>query len=246
MTPTADPPPRPVLPQGGEVWCHWLHLDLPEEEWERLGEFLSPEELARAGRFQFPGGRRRFVAARGQLRAALGRCLGIPPAAVAITTEDRGKPVLAPESAPSELHFNLSHSGDAALLAITRAGPVGADLEQVRPLAEMDGLVTRFFSAGEQSAFARLAAAEKPPAFFRLWTRKEAWLKATGVGITRGLDQVEVTFQPDAPARLLGLPVGAGDPRDWTLNEPCAPEGFLAAVAVRHPYAQLLSAPDRR
>jgi 4'-phosphopantetheinyl transferase len=144
----------------------------------------------------------------------------------------QGKPALAGVWSASGWHFNLAHSLDLALLAVTRSGPVGVDVERIRPLRDVDQLVSRFFSPRESAAFQALPAEQKPDAFFRLWTRKEAWLKATGEGIAESLGRVEVSFLPGEPARLLSLPGGPAALSGWRLHDLDPGPGFIAALAV--------------
>jgi 4'-phosphopantetheinyl transferase len=198
----------------------------------QAASLLAPGEAERAARFRFEGGRHRAIAGRGQLRAVLGRCLGADPAALEFSYGPHGKPALAGVWSGSGWHFNLAHSADLALLAVTRSGPVGVDVERLRPLADAGQLVSRFFSPREDAAFRPLPEDRKAAAFFRLWTRKEAWLKATGEGIAHSLDRVEVSFLPGEPARFLSLPEGPAALSRWRLHDlDCAP-GFVAALAV--------------
>ncbi|MGO8698131.1 MAG: 4'-phosphopantetheinyl transferase family protein [Limisphaerales bacterium] len=118
------------------------------------------------------------------------------------------------------------------MLAITRADAIGIDVERIRPLIEADHLVARFFSARENAVFHDLPPAQKPVAFFNLWTRKEAWLKATGQGIGDLLHAVEVSFLPGEPARFLSLPEDAQATASWILHELEPPSGFVAALAI--------------
>lgn len=228
-----------------QVCVETLPLDLSAEALRGLAGTLSVDEHARASRFKFDRDRNRFIAARGQLRIALGRCSGADASRIEFAYGPRGKPALAGDFAAAGLHFNLSHSEDLALLGVTTAGPVGVDLERVRRLPEFDLLVSRFFSARERVGFLALPADQKPTAFFKLWTRKEAWLKATGEGISEALGQVEVTFLPAQPAQLLSLPDGTQDVNDWSLHEVVVPAGFVAAVAVRGAAVQLYPFPGR-
>jgi len=143
-----------------------------------------------------------------------------------------GKPQLTGEAVATELEFNLSHSDELSLTAITRGKPVGIDLEHVRPLSDANDLVRRFFSKREAAAFAIMPEDQKPFAFFRLWTRKEAWLKATGEGITYLLDQVEVSFAPGEPAQLIKLPQGWPGAAGWSLCHLEPGLGYVGAVAI--------------
>jgi 4'-phosphopantetheinyl transferase len=144
----------------------------------------------------------------------------------------RGKPRLDP-GGPSVLHFNLAHAEDLAIFALTRIGEVGVDLECVRRIEDADDLVARFFSKGENATFQALPEAARAVAFFNLWTRKEALLKATGEGLGAALNGVEVSFLPGETARLVAI---AGDTRcasEWNLEEFSPAAGYVGAAAVR-------------
>ena len=222
------------------VRFQFLRLDLPTDTLRALAATLAPDEAARAARYSHDRERHRFIAARGQLRAALGRCLATDPARLEFTYSPQGKPALAGDFGRKALHFNLSHSRDLALLGVTRAGPIGVDVEQIRRLSDFDGLVSRFFSARERAGFAAVPEDQRPVVFFNLWTRKEAWLKATGEGLGGGLETVEVSFLPGEPARWLNLPGGTEAMARWSLQALPAPDGFAAAVAVESPDVQAL------
>src|SRR5262249_30459782 len=146
---------------------------------------------------------------------------------------NHGKPSLTAKFADAGIHFNLAHSDDLALFAFTRAGEVGVDVEWIRPLKDMEELVARFFSARESELFRELAASERPAAFFNLWTRKEAMLKATGEGIAGSLSAIEVTLLPGEPARVMRIAGDAQAAAQWSLSELSPVEGFVGAVAVR-------------
>ncbi|HWQ90508.1 MAG TPA: 4'-phosphopantetheinyl transferase superfamily protein, partial [Clostridia bacterium] len=157
------------------------------------------------------------------------------PGSIRFTYGMHGKPRLDGRQAKSGLHFNLAHSHDLALVAVTRLGPVGVDIELIRYLEELDELVSRFFSPREAVAFYRLPADDKPVAFFKLWTRKEAWLKATGEGIAHSLSQVEVSFLPGEPAQLLRVPHSHAPVQGWSLDNLAPAAGYAGAVAVLAP-----------
>jgi 4'-phosphopantetheinyl transferase len=194
---------------------------------------LSSEEKSRAEKFKFDQHRNRFIAGRGLLREILGRYLQISPGKLDFNYSENGKPAFAPGFPSAGIHFNLAHSDDLALIAITRIGPVGVDVECVRPIKNVDELVARFFSPRENKAFQNLPADAKPTAFFNLWTRKEALLKATGEGITRSLSLVEVSFLPGDPARLLAVSGDPAEASEWTLHDLSPATGFTGAVAIQ-------------
>jgi 4'-phosphopantetheinyl transferase len=148
---------------------------------------------------------------------------------------DRGKPRLGGHFAGDPLQFNLSHCEDSALLAVTLDSPIGADLEHVRYIPDAELLVDRFFSPREHALFHALPAEKQPLAFFNLWTRKEAWLKATGEGISERLREVEVSFLPGEPARFMALPGDAGEVERWHLHSFTVIPGYAAAAAAPAP-----------
>lgn len=204
--------------------------DLDRARPAALGDTLAPDENARAARFVFERDRRRFATARGLLRQILGDATGIAPARLAFRYGTRGKPSLA--DAPGAPDFNVSHSGGLAAFALSRAGEVGVDIEQERPMPDLAAIAERFFSPRESAVLAGLAEAERVPAFFRCWTRKEAFIKLTGEGLSRALDAFDVAFGPGEPARLLRV---EGDPdavERYRLEALEAPQGFAAALAV--------------
>lgn len=228
------PPSRGTVGDEGRgpirVWR--ADLDRPGRETATLGEFLSADERARADRFRFDRDRRRFTVARGLLRVLIGRTLGVPAGEVAFSYGTRGKPSLR-WPAGSGLEFNLSHSHGMALFATSAGRAIGIDLEYQRVEFDFRGIAGRFFTAGE---FGRIQAlpddAEQRSAFFRGWARKEAFLKARGDGLWLGLDQFEVSIDPEAPARLVHTAWDPDEARRWTLHDLDAASGFAAALAV--------------
>lgn len=216
------------------VWS--LPLDTSQSSWASVTELLSPDERTRADRFRFETLRNRFIAGRGLVRVILGRYCAVPPESLRFNYGPQGKPELAPGAgAPRKggaLHFNLAHSEGLAVLAVTQTGPVGVDVEQVRRLPEYKELVSHFFSAREAAGFLRLEREQQPAAFFNLWTRKEALLKATGEGIGHSLNRVEVSFLPGEPARVLSLPNESWAGREWSLVDLAISPAYAAALAL--------------
>jgi 4'-phosphopantetheinyl transferase len=171
------------------VWTIALDVSPPTEHPE---EWLSAEERARASRYRFEADRRRFVAARTALRAILARYLCVPPASVIFTTGSWGKPMLDGARHGTTLRFNLSHSHELALVVVAHDRDVGVDVERVRMLPELDGIVARAFSADERMTLERLPPERRLHAFFKSWTAKEAYLKACGQGLRREPRHIEV------------------------------------------------------
>ena len=225
------PPENPQL-TGNEIHVWAVTLTIEPPVLETLANTLSADENERANRFKFPHLRNRYIAGRGALRSILAQYLPNSSAALRFKYLENGKPVFADASAGMGFHFNLAHTGDLALVAMTRIGPVGVDVESVRPIKNVDELVARFFSKREDELFQRVATEQKPAAFFNLWTRKEALLKATGEGITRSLSLVEVSFLPGEPARLLAISGDKQAAEAWVLKELSPAEGFAGAIAI--------------
>lgn len=208
-------------------------LDLPHFQLDALHRTLAPDEVSRAARFHFDSDARAYIAGRGLLRAILARYLGAAPGDVRFTYEPHGKPQLAPGNG---VQFNLTHSRDRALIAVTRDRQIGVDLEWVRPLPDLDQLAMATLTPDERANLYSLAPKEALAAFFRAWTRKEAVLKARGDGLTLPPDQVEVALLPNEPAylrRVAGLP---HESARWTLRDLGADvagmSGYAAALAV--------------
>jgi 4'-phosphopantetheinyl transferase len=231
--------PTPARAGACEVQVWAARLSVARDTLDRLAATLSLSERERAARLRFERDRARFIAGRGLLRTILSRCLELDPAELEFSYGAYGKPVLAGAFAECGLQFNVAHSQDLALFALTCGGPVGVDVERIRPLAETGELVVRFFSTRECAAFKKVAEEQKTAAFFNLWTRKEAWLKATGEGIGALLKRVEVSFLPGEPARLLGLPAEAQSAARWSLLDLSPGSGFAAALAVAAPEVRL-------
>jgi 4'-phosphopantetheinyl transferase len=220
-------PDSPVL-AGNEVhiWC--AAIAQPEVAYFSL---LSPDERTRARHFRFERERRRFVVGRGILRTILGRYLNLPPEKLQFKYETSGKPALAGKTS---LHFNLAHSGDLALYAFTRERELGIDLEEIHPVADVQQLVEQFFSPIERAELAALPPDRMLEAFFSGWTRKEAYLKARGIGLTYPLDQFSVSMASEKPAKLLSVRDGSEKLSRWSLRTltPIPASGYIATLAV--------------
>ena len=206
------PPPEELLPRPGEVVAVLADLAVGLDRLGELTSCFTPRERERAASFATDEWRNRWSAARGSLREVLGRALSIPPAAVALRYRPHGKPELDPACAPlaGELRFNLSHSGERALIVLSRV-EVGADVERLKK-RRTDDIARRFFTPGEQQRLFALPQEQREQAFFRLWTCKEAFLKVTGEGLSRSTRSYEIEIGP-AGARILwahGVP-GAAD-----------------------------------
>lgn len=198
-------------------------------ELERL---LDPEEQARAQRFRFFRDRRQYVIAHGLLRRVLARYLGRRPDRLEFGMGSAGKPFLLPDAGARPIEFNLAHSADVILMAATSGAIVGIDVERRSAGVEFDELIERFFSAHERAEFRRLPPATREAAFFACWSRKEAYIKATGLGVSLGLDYFDVTVAPEGPAAVLA------DRRDreadsaWQMIDLAVDSGYAGALVV--------------
>lgn len=226
-----SPPPNLTLSADEvHVWC--APLGQPEQRVRQLASTLVPDEQARAERYRLERDRDRFFVRRGILRHLLGRYVGCEAKSVEICYGAYGKPSLAHGCGEGTLRFSLAHSRQMALFAFARGCEVGVDIESVHPMQDADRIAARFFSPREVAALRALPPEERQRAFFACWTRKEAYLKARGVGLSGELGQFEVTVVPGRPARLLSV---GGDPRralDWRLEDLVPASGYAAALAV--------------
>lgn len=223
----------------GDVQVWFLNLDDQLHRLSRLSEFLSVEEQARAERFQFRSDRERFIVGRGTLRELLGQHLRCGPSEVRLWYNPRGKPGIIRTSDGPDIQFNLAHSGPLALLAVTLERAVGVDIERIRPEVECEELARRYFSPRETAALDALPAAQRRGAFFAGWTRKEAYLKAQGLGLAIPLDEFSVSLPPDDPPRLLSTEHDLRQLGRWELHDLPAVPDAAAALAMEGQGARL-------
>jgi 4'-phosphopantetheinyl transferase len=214
-----------------EVHVWRIGLDMTAGRVAKLRCLLSPDERARADRFRFEQDRRRSVIARAYLRLLVGEVLDLPANQLRFEYDQFGKPRLV--AAARSLQFNVSHSGKLILIAIAPGRAVGVDVERIRTDLDLDGVAARFFSANECRVLAALAGPDKYRAFFTCWTRKEAYLKARGIGLTLPLDQFDVSFLPGEAPRLLATRHDSEEAQRWRLRAlPLSPD-YAAAVAAQ-------------
>jgi 4'-phosphopantetheinyl transferase len=224
--------PFSLEPARVDVWR--VSLAQPARRRQELAQSLNDEEMARAGRFHFDRHRHAFIVARGFLRSVLARYLQIAPAAVAFVYGQKGKPALAgPGLAPaSPLRFNLSHAGELALLAVAHGREVGVDIEQFRPMSDAAQIAARFFAASEFATWQALPPEQQVAAFFNCWTRKEAFIKALGDGLSYPLNGFEVSLVPGEPAQLRRVMADPTAVNRWSMLALEAGDGYAAAVVV--------------
>lgn len=213
-----------------QLWRVDLERVAPGEG--RWRSVLSPDEVARANRFHFARDRQNFTATRALLRILLGAYLDWNPKAIPFRYGEREKPLLDAPLA-GQVEFNVSHSGAGALIAFARARGVGVDIEQVRNGVDHETLAQRYFSRAEQKQLAALPPEERCRGFFRCWTRKEAYIKAHGAGLSLPLSAFDVSLAPGEKNALLATRPDGGEAALWSLREVEVPEGYEAALCVQ-------------
>jgi 4'-phosphopantetheinyl transferase len=215
----------------GELHVWLVELDRPGDELSALADLLSADERERAGRFHFERDKQHFTAGRGILRTVLGRYLSLAPTEFAFAYGLRGKPGL-PGTA---LHFNLAHSGGLAVIAVARGSAVGIDVEQIRVVPSWDSVMNSFFSAAEREAIQSIPSVDRLFAFFTCWTRKEAYLKATGDGIGVPLDRFEVSVIPGSQPRLLHVKDAPEEASRWHFHALPLATDYIGVAAHEGP-----------
>ena len=191
---------------------------------------LSPDERARAELFATDALRNRWLGAHVAMRRILARALDVAPATIAYGKAEAGKPFLA-APAGSGVEFNFSDSGDLALVAVSRCGPIGVDVELCRPERDLMTLAQSFFAAEERAALGALPASEQAAAFYRIWSRKEAFIKAIGLGLQFGLERFAVSVEAGSP-RLLRVDADARAEGSWQVRDVPVAEGYAGALVA--------------
>lgn len=215
-----------------EVHVWRSSIDLPQEAYDLLLTRLSPHEREAADRFHFDVDRRRRVIGRGLARVLLGRLTNEKPDALRFAVDPRGKPSLVAPEGGSPFQFSVSHSGHFVLVALSAVRALGIDIEQIKPDLDTDAIAETTFSFSEREALASLEGAARRDSFFVCWTRKEAVLKAEGVGLTRALDSFDVSLLPGEPACLLATRSDDVARARWILRDVEIGSGYKAALAV--------------
>lgn len=219
--------------QPGDIHAWIAQLEIEDRVRQDCWACLSDEERLRAAQYRFELHRRRFIASHGILRILLGRYLHCHPASVQFEIGNNGKPRL-PDNA---FEFNMAHSGDRALIAVTSGTPVGADLEFIREMPDALQIAARFFSPSESATLASLPADKRARAFFHCWTRKEAFVKAIGEGLAHPLDTFSVSL--DSEARLLHLEGDVDAPSRWAFHHIGFEPDCVGAIAIRRQFTRL-------
>jgi len=215
-----------LRPRQVDIWR--ISLDLQPAIVKPLDSTLSTDESQRAARFHFQKDRERYIIAHAGLRDILSRYLHCGPGQLSFFANDHGKPALNGH----QLEFNLSHSGGFALIALTRECKVGVDVEYIRSEMEFESIARRFFSPNEVSELMALHPEQRKLAFFRCWTRKEAYIKAQGLGLSLPLESFDVSLTPDEPVILRATRPDPQEAARWTLSSLEVDPGYTAAAAV--------------
>ena len=233
---TWEYPPVDLTLPDGEIHIWRAALQLPAARLEPLARLLSADERERAERFKFPEHRDRFIVSRGALRQLLGRYLDAAPQSLDFAYGDHGKPFLC---GAEHLHFNLSHSRDLALYAVAQRRQLGIDVEYARRPVNDAEIAERFFAKEEVAAFREVPKARQAEAFYNCWTRKEAYLKARGEGITVSLDSFVVSLKPGEKATLLHCHRFPWEVSRWSLHTLTPQPDYIAALCVENGHGPL-------
>lgn len=227
-----NPPSADLAMPKNDVHVWQVSLDQQTARVHELAQMLPPDEQRRAESFYFEQDRRWFIIRRGLLRTLCSRYLGTEPSQLQFRYGSYGKPSIAKPFAGGALRFNVSHSYELALYAIAWDREIGIDIERTHFLPDAEQIAGRFFSAWENTALCKLPQNQKRRGFFNCWTRKEAYIKATGYGLAQALNDFSVSLAPGEPAKLLSV---NGDPNEasrWSLVELTPTPGYVAALCV--------------
>jgi 4'-phosphopantetheinyl transferase len=208
-------------------------LNVTDQVYDVLSQCLSSNELERADKYVFKRDRRSFIVARGILRDILARYLDCQPRDICFQYKPHGKPEIRFMKASDRLEFNLSHSSGFFVLAVSAGRQVGADVERIRPLPDLDQMAFNSFSDYERNALSALTSDEKLLGFFRCWTRKEAYLKARGDGLSIPLDAFDMSLAPDNPIGMLSNRLDPNEVSRWSFYTFTPEQEFIGALAIK-------------
>jgi 4'-phosphopantetheinyl transferase len=215
-----------------DLWCTYISDIRDDSLWPRYDALLSEDERARQARFRFAGDRRRFLITRALVRTVLSRYAAVPPEAWVFSAGARGRPVIAAPPAAPALEFNISQSSELVMLGVTSGRALGIDVESIEArAADIDGL-DRYFAPEESAALLSLPPADRRRRFFELWTLKESYLKARGLGLAIALDAFRFELTGHRGLALHMRPELGDSPDDWRLWQLDLRDGYLAAVCA--------------
>jgi 4'-phosphopantetheinyl transferase len=231
----------PSPPRLGEDEVHlWsANLEVPAAIVASLGSYLSADESDRAARFHFEHDRRRFTVSRAVLRIVLASYQGGEGRLLRFAYGPRGKPALDCVRQGSSIEFNLAHSQDVVLIAVAAGRPLGVDVEHIRPIADLEGVAAHVCSNTELRQLLEVPQAQRSEPFLRCWTRKEAYVKATGDGLSLPLPRVHVGCAPGGPLGVPGAQVDAPASERWLLYDLTPAPGCVGALAIQQRACQI-------
>ena len=213
----------------GEIHVWRISVQECSDHLAKLWQTLAEDEKQRANRFRFAKDREAYIAARGKLRSILSSYLEQEPEQIQLKYSSYGRPSFV---APADFDFNLSHSKDVIYYSISSSGRVGIDVEWRREDVDYERIGRRFFSAPEAESLLSLPSSERMEAFFRCWTRKEAFIKAIGEGLSFPLKDFDVSLLPGDAPMIVRIHGDASAAARWSLFDLDAPPGYAAALAV--------------
>jgi 4'-phosphopantetheinyl transferase len=219
-----------VSPRDVHVWVR--RLGTPVAHLQAMMDILCTEEREKAERFHFQADRERHVVGRALVRVLLGYLLAIKPDEIAFRYSEAGKPSLTAAQNSADYQFNVSHSGDLILVAVTARRAIGVDVEKIREEVELDAIAARFFSQRERADLAAVSPDQRRGAFFACWSRKEAFIKATGAGLGRPLEAFDVSVRPEEAAMLRETRPDQAEAARWIIRDLDVDPDHKAAVAV--------------
>lgn len=226
-------PPDSLHLHSADVHLWRASLNLPASRLLEFRQYLSSSELRKANRFHFQIHRDRYIARHAILRSILGSYLEVPPAKIVIENRCNGKPELS-SSHDSPLTFNLSSSDNTAIFAIAYKREIGVDIERINPAIDSESVSDMFFSPLETAVLHTLPADMQLKAFFDCWTRKEAYIKALGTGLSLALNSFDVSLDPCKPAALLGVRNKVGELNHWFMESLDAGAEYASALVVEN------------
>jgi 4'-phosphopantetheinyl transferase len=233
-------PARRIELAGSDIHVWPVILRGDEDVVLKFAGLLAPSEANRADGFLFEHLSRSFVLSHGVLRVLTGHYLKTDPSIIRFVFGPKGKPAVSPRTS---LQFNMSHSGDMALFAFTNGCEVGVDIEQMRPIRDLQDVATHFFSSSEAAELAAMPPDYRTGAFFACWTRKEAYIKAIGDGLSTPLDSFRVSLRPGEPAQFVSVNDDKDQAAAWSLHDLAVTPGFAGALAYRDAPRRVLVLP---
>jgi 4'-phosphopantetheinyl transferase len=231
----------PPLLSARDIHCWYVPLTWAPADLEMFSALLSPDEAARAQQYRFDVHRRRFIVRHAALRMILATYSDIPPQALRFRVNQYGKPALERTMPHSPLIFNLSHSDDLAVVAVSGVAELGVDIEHLRPMPDLQAIATRFFSPREQTTLLKLPQPDRLRAFYRCWTGKEAFIKALGMGLQFDLRRFDVSVAPDVPPALLRIDDDYDCGRQWAVAALAPAAHYIGTVVSAPPLERILT-----